>query len=440
MPIFIIGSAVIGLGTTLYANKKRKDAAEDAIAAMEAEAQAREQEIQDALAALDRLESGEINIPFEKPEVAPMIEVEKGKIGDNYFDALDTAKSDASIEEQVKQSEKALSAQLDISDPRIKAAVGRKAVDEFNDKQAEIQAQGKEDIMKAQMAVGEAQTRNELDFVGRTQQAELDYTNRLQSAENMYAQQLNTYMQGEYDRLNNIIGEQQEQVYGLDYGSATTMSQTQAQNAADFASTTNQLAGAAMPYMNKGGKAPKSYEQGGMRRQNDFLEFLQRTSDRDVDALVKGIKARGEMEAEDEDTFKKNGGRFSFEQGGAAAMTRGEFNHGDPNRPETGNDQILLDQEDLKAVMDNGGANSFDELMSAVPPQAVTTGGELIFNDKDSSNIESLTDATDPTSAMEYARKGRKVKKKKSPAEIRKAEAALAAYMRNLLSKEQFQA
>jgi len=294
------------------------------------------------------------------------------------------------------------------------------------------------------MAVGEAQTRNELDFVGRTQQAELDYTNRLQQAENMYAQQLNTFMQSEYDRLNDIIGEQQEQVYDLDYGGATTMSQTQAQNAADFASTTNQLAGAAMPYMKDGGSLPKSYENGGMRRQNDFLAFLQSTSDRDVDALVRGMsalhEAKEKAEGDDDTPVKRDGGRFSFEQGGAAAMTRGEFNHGDPNRPETGNDQILLDQEDLKAVMDNGGANSFDELMNAVPPQAVTTGGELIFNDKDSGNIEALTDATDPTAAMEYARNGKKVKKKKSPAEIRKAEAALAAYMRNLLSKEQFQA
>ena len=74
--------------------------------------------------------------------------------------------------------------------------------------------------------------------------------------------------------------------------------------------------------------------------------------------------------------------------------------------------------------------------------QAVTTGGELIFNDKDSGNIESLTMDTDPNESMSYARKGKLVKKgkKKSKEEIRKAEAALAAYMRNLLSQDQFQA
>ena len=88
--------------------------------------------------------------------------------------------------------------------------------------------------------------------------------------------------------------------------------------------------------------------------------------------------------------------------------------------------------------MDQGGVNSFDELMQVVPPQVVTTGGELVFNDEDSGNIEDLTKDTDPTGAMGYARKGRK--NKKSPAEIRKAEAALAAYMRNLLGQERFQA
>jgi hypothetical protein len=61
-----------------------------------------------------------------------------------------------------------------------------------------------------------------------------------------------------------------------------------------------------------------------------------------------------------------------------------------------------------------------------------------LFNDEDSGNIEELTKETDPTGAMGYARGGRK--NKKSPAEIKKAEAALAAYMRNLLGQERFQA
>ena len=181
MPAILIGAAVVSLGSALWGNKKRKDAAEDAQEAMAAEEQARQEQINQALSDLDALASGEINIPIDKPEVAPMTEVEKGKIGDNYFDALDTAKSDAAINEQIKQSEKALSAQLDIQDPRIKAAVAAKAVDKFNDEQAEIQAQGKEEMMRAQMAVGKAQTENEMDFARRSQQAEEAYNQRLQS-------------------------------------------------------------------------------------------------------------------------------------------------------------------------------------------------------------------------------------------------------------------
>ena len=91
MPAILIGAAVISIGSTLWANKKRKDAAEDARDAMLAEEQARQEQINQALADLDALASGEVNIPIDKPEVAPRVEVEKGKIGDNYFDALDTA-------------------------------------------------------------------------------------------------------------------------------------------------------------------------------------------------------------------------------------------------------------------------------------------------------------------------------------------------------------
>ena len=128
-------------------------------------------------------------------------------------------------------------------------------------------------------------------------------------------------------------------------------------------------------------------------------------------------------------------------------MARGEFNHGDIDRPETGNDQVLIDQEDLKSGLDSGAIKSYEDIENNDMVQAVTTGGELIFNDEDSGNIEKLTMDTDPLDTMGYARKGKKLMKgkkgkgkKRSKAEIRKAEAALAAYMRNLLSQDQFQA
>lgn len=492
MPAILIGAAVVSLGSALWGNKKRKDAAEDAQEAMAAEERARQEQINQALSDLDALASGEINIPIDKPEVAPMTEVEKGKIGDNYFDALDTAKSDAAINEQIKQSEKALSAQLDIQDPRIKAAVAAKAVDKFNDEQAEIQAQGKEEMMRAQMAVGKAQTENEMDFVRRQQQAEEAYNQRLQSAENMYSQQVNQYMQNEYNRLQDIIGEQTEEQYGLQYGQATVVGQAQAQNAADFSGAVNDTIGMALPYsgvegFEEGGKIPNAAEEGKRVKSRDRNEALLRwmaslTPD-GIDALAAAANRTEKKDEKPDDTTDstnkvvaenytaptggsglgaksfedsridnlileaRTGGKFSLEQGGAAAMTRGEFNHGDIDRPETGNDQVLIDQEDLKSGLDSGAIKSYEDIENNDMVQAVTTGGELIFNDEDSGNIEKLTMDTDPLDTMGYARKGKKLMKgkkgkgkKRSKAEIRKAEAALAAYMRNLLSQDQFQA
>jgi|13_taG_2_1085334.scaffolds.fasta_scaffold00971_2 hypothetical protein len=442
MPAFIIGGA-IALGSALWSNKKRKDAAEDAQAAMNQQLLARNRQKQEALAALDSLMSGEVPIPIKK------VEVEKGKIGEGLLDALDTAKSDESINQQINQSEKALSAQLNVSDPRVKAAIGQKAVDKFNDQQAEIQAQGKEDITQAQTQLGSAQTANEQDFSRRKQQAEQDYAN-----------QANQFVSNEFNRLQDLIGDQTEAGYDLRYGADTIIGQTQAQNAADFSSAVMNVGSSAASYGAAGGFGESGMKLGGEEHAR-FLEFLNRTSgegNASIEALMSSmpnadqIKARnarraaknsendGDSVTAPEQPTAQSGMRFSKEMGGRADMTTGEFNHGPKDSPESGNDQVLLDQEDLKKVMDQGGVNSFDELMGAVPPQAVTTGGELIFNDDDSGEIEKRTMATDPNEGMDYARKGAKNrKKKKSKAEIRKAEAALAAYMRNLLGQEQFQ-
>ena len=416
MPLFIaagVGLLVSGVATW-NKNRKAEEAAEEAQAAMEAEIRARNEAAYEAANYLNKLKAGEIPIPIEK------VEVEKGKIGEGLLDALETAKSDEAINQKIKQSEKALSAQLNINDPRVKAAVAAKAVDQFNDKQAEIEAEGKEDIMAAQTALGTAQTENEQDFARRKQQAEADYAN-----------QVNDFVQGEYNRLQDVIQGHEDANFALQYGASTVVGQQQAMNAASTAEFANNAAAIGMS------ATSGTFASGGKLSNQDELM-----------AAARGYRA---------------GGKFSFEQGGGAAMTQGEFNHGDPSRPETGNDQVLLDQEDLKKVMDQGGANNFDELMQAVPPQAVTTGGELIFNDEDSGNIEALTEATKPTesggsgmgaiekeqsvideldSYKEYGRGGKRKKakkKKKSKKEIQAAEAALAAYMRNLLAKEQFQ-
>ena len=365
MPVLIAiaAAAAIGQGVSTWnANKKAKKAAGDAKNAMQDEIRERNEAARKAAEYLDDLKSGEVPIPIQKADV------EQGKIGAGILDALDTAKSDEAINQQVKQSEKALSAQLNINDPRVKAAIAAKAVDAFNDKQREIQAQGKEDITEAQMALGEAQTQSEQDFARRKSQAEADYAN-----------QVNSFVQNEYNRLQDVIQGHEDAGFGLKYGARTVEGQQAATNAANTAAYFGDLAGstAQLAVAAKGGKISDQDEK--------------------MDAARK----------------YRLGGKFSLEEGGAAAMTKGEFNHGDPNKPETGNDQVLLDQEDLKNVMDNGGVNSFDELMGVVPPQAVTTGGELIFNDKDSGEIEKRTMDTDPDQEVSYAKRGTKNKRKK---------------------------
>lgn len=429
MPVFIaagIGLLVSG-AATWNSNRKAREAAEDAEAAMQAEIRARNDAAREAAGYLDDLKSGDVPIPIQKADV------EKGKIGGSLLDALDTAKSDEAINQQIKQSEKALSAQLNVSDPRVKAAVAAKAVDDFNDQQKEIQAQGKEDIMTAQTTLGQAETANEQEFARNKAKAEADYAN-----------QVNSFVQGEYDRLQGVLQGHEDANFALAYGQATVGSQQDAMNAANTAAFAGDAAAIGM-------------QVGGYAAAQQGAEGMKLKDQDDLMAVIRGYIVA---------PLAEDGAKFSLEQGGRAAMTKGEFNHGDINRPETGNDQVLLDEEDLKRVMDQGGVNNFDELMEAVPPQAITTGGELIFNDEDSGNIEALTEATKPTesggsgmgaiekeqgiideldSYKEYARGGKRKKakakkKKKSKKEIQEAEAALAAYMRNLLAKEQFQA
>ena len=147
------------------------------------------------------------------------------------------------------------------------------------------------------------------------------------------------------------------------------------------------------------------------------------------------------------DDLLSNTSSFSKKNGGQVNFTNGEFNHGELDKPETGNDQVLLDQEELKKVMDSQSANSFDDLMQLVPPDVVTTGEEMVLNKQQTMLLENKTRATemgleDDDLAMNMARKGRKVKskngRKKSKKQIDKANAELAAYMRSLLAKPQF--
>lgn len=455
MPLIIIGIGLVaGAVGTAITNQRERDLADQAAQALREQNEDRQQRVDTMLEELEQIKSGNVPVPIAK--VTP----ELVKTSSTALDAVDEAVSDEAYKNFNEANTLALSTQLAQagSDPRLKQFVGQKAVEKFrmNDKQRATELA--QDDQKA------------LQFASQMEQDvnKTNVANKLK-AESDYTAARNQFLTDQYTNLTDRINDQYEAMYGVDYQSTVMPLQagvTAAARTTSFINDATALGAQAQPFADEGIKVP-DYAADQARFSQGITELVKPDLESFAQALA-GMGTEGGNTKNEEDKDDKGdssndttgtadapndvaarglrllelgarlGEGFSMENGGAAAMTQGEFNHGDPSRPETGNDQVLLDQEDLKAVMDQGGVNSFDELMQAVPPQVVTTGGELVFNDKDSGNIEELTKATDPTGAMGYARGGRK--NKKSPAEIKKAEAALAAYMRNLLGQERFQA
>ncbi len=465
MPLIVLG--VVALGSMFVGNhvtnKREQELAREAANALKDQNRDRQGRVDDMLDELEQIKSGDMPVPIAK------VRPELVKTSSSALDAVDEAVSDEAYKNFNEANTLALSTQLAQagSDPRLKQFVGQKAVEKFrmNDKQRATEL-AQDDQKALQFA-----TQMEQD-VNKTNAA-----NKLK-AESDYMSARNQFLTDQYTNITDRINDQYEAMYGVDYQATVMPLQADVTSAARTSGMINDTVGMGVQVgtalADQGTKIPGS-------QANQYVEDMQNFSNKvskmtampkeDILAALSGMGTKGgNTENEDDDKEKgeggdssndttgttsapsdvaerglkllelgaRLGGGFAMESGGAAAMTQGEFNHGDPSKPETGNDQVLLDQEDLKKVMDQGGVNSFDELMQVVPPQVVTTGGELVFNDEDSGNIEDLTKATDPTGSMGYAGKGRK--NKTSPEEIKRAEAALAAYMRNLLGQERFQA
>ena len=134
---------------------------------------------------------------------------------------------------------------------------------------------------------------------------------------------------------------------------------------------------------------------------------------------------------------------FAKENGGQVDMTDGEFNHGSLDKPETGNDQALIDEEDLMTLVNSG--KQLDYKRDIEPLVKIkTTGEELVLNNEQTRNLELKTLATDPElqdGMMAMARNGVKMLKPggRTAEEIRFAEKDLAKFMRSLLAQPQFQ-
>ena len=458
MPLIIAG--VVALGSTLFANSRRKKAAKESQNLLNAQIDARNELISgyenDLSQLMQDYEDG--TLPVHK--VVP----EKGKVGESAYDAVETAKSDKAIESVINEGQDMVTQAANVSDPRIKQFVMQKAHKDHVRNVEKAQADSVDKIMGAQTQLGAAETDVNQQFAQAKNQAE-----------SQYAQQVQSYMQNEQNRLNSLIAHQGEAVMGSEYDAGMAVPMAQAQNAADFGSTATSVAGSFVPAKD-GIKIPKA-DEGFKLPETSNVDYLGRFQEMmgglgsAPSEVISSFSDEGRQAVLDRYKKNREEGRFIMSRKGQEGLknggfTQGEFNHGDPTKPETGNDQVLLDQEDLKRVMDEGGVNSFDDLMAAVPPQIVTTGGELVKNDKNSGDEEDLTDATDINNPIKVediefrdqnvaqkamndilmAKNGRKLfanngkkNKKKTQEDVRKAEMMLAAYNRHLLAQPQFQ-
>ena len=461
MPALII-AATVAVGSTLFANHKRKKAAEEAQELLDAQITARNALIagyeSDLAQLMQDYEDGKLPVHKVVPE--------KGKVGESAYDAVETAKSDKAIESVINEGQDMVTQAANVSDPRIKQFVMQKAHKDHIRNVEKAQAESVDKIMSAQTQLGAAETDVNKQFAQAKNQAE-----------SQYAQQVQSYMQNEQNRLNNLIAQQGENVMGAEYDAGMVIPMAQAQNAADFGATATSVAGSFVPAKD-GIRVPTADEGYRVRLpEKSDVDYVARFQEMMGDSGSGVVDAMSSISEEGRqailDRYKKNReeGKFFMSKRAQEGLrnggfTQGEFNHGDPNKPETGNDQVLLDQEDLKRVMDEGGVNSFDDLMAAVPPQIVTTGGELVKNDKNSGDEEDLTDATDINNPLKVediefrdqdiaqkamndiltAKNGRKLfantgkkNNKKTQEDVRKAEMMLAAYNRHLLAQPQFQ-
>tara|TARA_R100001440_G_scaffold1351_2_gene4517 strand:- start:4518 stop:5903 length:1386 start_codon:yes stop_codon:yes gene_type:complete len=459
MPALII-AGVVAVGSTLFANHKRKKAAEDAQDLLQAQVNARNELIDEYESGLAQLmqdyEDGKLPVHKVVPE--------KGKVGESAYDAVETAKSDRAIESVINEGKDMVTQAANVSDPRIKQFVMQKAHKDHVRNVEKAQAESVDRIMSAQTQLGAAETDVNKQFAQAKNQAE-----------SQYAQQVQSYMQNEQNRLNNLIAQQGENVMGAEYDAGMVVPMAQAQNAADFGATATSVAGS---FVQDGIKVPYADEGYKVRLpEKNNVDYLARfdqmmgDSGSSVADAFSSISDEKRQAVLDKYKANRDEGKFFMSKRAQEGLrnggfTQGEFNHGDPDKPETGNDQVLLDQEDLKRVMDEGGVNSFDDLMAAVPPQIITTGGEIVKNDKNSGDEEDLTDATDINNPIKVedidfrdqdiaqkamndiltAKDGRKLfantgkkNNKKTQQDVRKAEMMLAAYNRHLLAQPQFQ-
>lgn len=196
---------------------------------------------------------------------------------------------------------------------------------------------------------------------------------------------------------------------------------------------------------------------GDIMEQEEKSKPMSSTAGSGMNAIEKELDILDEFKV-----MRRNGG--SLREGG---VTRGEFNHGDVEDPMSGNDQVLIDQEDLIQGLESGEIKSYEDIENRDMIQAITTGQEGILDDKNFADNLSLVDAANPNSPVKVedikfkdgltaekamndvllAKDGARLfstggtnTKKKTQEDIQKAQMLLAAYMKHLYNEPQFRA
>lgn len=410
---------------------------------------------------LEGIYAGDIQIPIER------VDPEDATMPQTAYDAIDDAVSDEAMKNYMEGADRAMATQIASSsaDPRLRAYASSKAAQEYKQGVNKTASELAKDDADVKMGVASMEADINAKNAAAQNKADADYA----AFKNQYIQQKETALQ-------KFIMDAEDEGFDMGYQAMAMPLQQQVQAATNTGQFFDQagatavgFAGAAPPkVVADGGKISTLAEEGTKNYLGSYMDFSKsRTEQQGQSELVRAmaqIQMPPTEEPQDEEEKNKDdesqsstdqdletkmndltvselgaklremGGRatryLSKENGGHVDRTRGEFNHGAMDIPEEGNDQVLIDQEDLIAGLESGAIQSYEDIAQSGMIQAITTGDELIFNNDQSSEIESRT--------INFAEEGAKTEgKKRSKKEI-DAALRLADYMESLLAQPQF--
>jgi hypothetical protein len=406
---------------------------------------------------MEGIYAGDIPIPIER------VEPEDANMPQTAYDAIDDAVSDEAMKNYMEGADRALATQIASSsaDPRLRAYASSKAAQEYKQGVNKTASELAKDDADVKMGVAAMEADINAKNAAAQNKADADYA----AFKNQYLQQKETALQ-------KFIMDAEDEGFDMGYQAMAMPLQQQVQAAVNTGQFFDQAGATAVSYAGAaedGGRVSNLAEEGMKNYLGSYMDFsTSRTEQEGQSDLVRAMaqiqldpreKPQEEEEEEKKDSESQNstdqdletkmndltiselgaklremGGRttryLSRENGGHVDRTRGEFNHGPMDAPEEGNDQVLIDQEDLIAGLKSGAIQSYEDIEQSGMIQAITTGDELIFNNQQSSEIESRT--------INFAEEGSKTEgKKRSKKEI-DAALRLADYMESLLAQPQF--